>query len=590
LTARKHDYLVGDTLRGEGGDYVVLKILGHGGMGAVYLVRDKNIGKRFVLKVMHRRLAHRRDIMVRVEHEARALGNLSPHEGIIEIFALSWTRDRERIPYYLMEALTGETVAEAITRQGKLDRAAALGTAVKVLHALDHAHCRGVIHRDVKPDNVFLHGEKGVKLLDFGILKLAAAAEDHGLFIGTPRHAAPEQLRGEEVGPAADIYAVGVMLFQMLTGRHPFEGHGTRLEDVMATLHVQAPSLALMGDFPRDLVALVDRALAKNPKERPGDAFTFASDLHEIHARVVAEAAKDPHTQTTVESRIEPTREPSQITMAHLAEPTNEDSNLPSMVAALYAAQVAKERADASVVTGFESTADEKLPPNHTLPSRAPVVIAYANEAPLERDVPTAAPSKPIVRDAVPGSLRYVAATNGAPQRSTARMAPMPPAPYMKPFFPSAAEPRKNSTVPMAGRPTRPSETPAPLEIGMPSAGTPGRSVVTRMSLPVTLVLAASSLTLGAALVLRCSPPTVQTASVEVPPPPAPSTRPSVTPATVPVAPPEVTVADAAPPPSEPAQSAKAAPVLATPPKPRRVLAPAPTPYRPRYDGLETVF
>src|SRR5207248_2222483 len=138
----------------DGGEYAVLAVLGAGGMGAVYLVKDRNIGKRFVLKVLHGWLAHRRDLKERFEHEGRALGHLS-HEGIIEIFHLGRTAEK-KMPYYLMEVLSGESLGEAIKRRGKLDLFTALGIGTKMLYALQHAHERGVIHRDIKPDNIYL--------------------------------------------------------------------------------------------------------------------------------------------------------------------------------------------------------------------------------------------------------------------------------------------------------------------------------------------------------------------------------------------------------------------------------------------------
>jgi serine/threonine-protein kinase len=265
-----------DVIRSDGGDYSVLGVLGSGGMGAVYLVKDRNIGKRFVLKILHGSLAHRRDLKERFEHEARALGHLS-HEGIVEIFRLGRTADGQ-MPYYLMEVLSGESLASAIRRHGRLPLRSALGIAVKMLYALQHAHERGVVHRDVKPDNVYLHQGKSsepmVKLLDFGILKLAEATEDASVFVGTPRYAAPEQLAGRPVGDKADLYSSGVVLFQMLTGRLPFEGRGAGLAAMLETLHVEAPSLQDHGDYPEDLADVIARALAKDPDARPDDAFS----------------------------------------------------------------------------------------------------------------------------------------------------------------------------------------------------------------------------------------------------------------------------------------------------------------------------
>ncbi len=308
MAAREHDYQPGDTIRGDGAEYLVQAVLGSGGMGAVYLVKDKNIGRPFVLKVLHGSLAHRRDLIERFEVEARALGHLS-HPGIIEIFQLNRTRDDKRMPYYLMEVLTGESLADSLRRHGKLDLFTSLGIATKLLHALDHAHERGIVHRDIKPDNIYLHrgtsSEPVVKLLDFGILKLVASEENPGVFIGTPRYCAPEQLRaGPPIGPKADLYSVGVVLFQMLTGSGPFEGYGGSLEEMVHTLIVDAPPITKHGEFPPALVAVVASALAKDPQKRPADAFTFASELRKIRS-AFAPDREDPHTHVTAEGEKE---------------------------------------------------------------------------------------------------------------------------------------------------------------------------------------------------------------------------------------------------------------------------------------------
>ena len=485
MARREHDYEVGDTIRGEGGDYLVLKLYGAGGMGAVYLVKDKNIGRRFVLKIMHRRLSHREDLKERHHHEARALGNLSPHDGIIEVFNLSWTRDRERMPYYLMEALSGETLAEAIQRLGTIEIASALGMTVKILNALDHAHARGVIHRDVKPDNIFLYGETGLKLLDFGILKLTDAAEDRGMFLGTPRYAAPEQLRGDAVGASADLYAVGVVLYRLLTGVHPFESFGSSLKDMVETLLIDAPSLATRGDFPSELVALVDSALAKDPERRPRDAFTFAAKLHAIHERVVPKGAKDPHTHVTVEARIEPPREPSQITMAKLADPTNPDPDYGRLMQALAAGEsddddVAAVASEQPKLTGYESTAEKleakRLPPVVTQPSPVAAVAAVPRgEEPIDSGVDraamTAAPATPGGAGAGPGSIQYLSQERPRPEgaRPAAKIqytAPLAGRKVVKQHF----------TVPMAGRPSREASTPEPQELAARPTSRPART------------------------------------------------------------------------------------------------------------------
>jgi serine/threonine protein kinase len=398
LAVSEHDYEPGDTIRGNGAEYRVLSVLGSGGMGAVYLVKDKNIGKRFVLKILHGHLAHRNDLKERFEHEARALGHLD-HEGIIEIFQLNRTCDDKQMPYYLMEPLTGESLGATLYRLGKMELFPALGIATKLLYALDYAHGRGVVHRDIKPDNIFLHQlpsrETSVKLLDFGILKLVQSGDDPNVFVGTPRYSAPEQLRvGSSVGPKADLYSTGVVLFRMLTGHVPFEEYPQTLEGMVQTLIVPPPSLSDYGDFPEALVTLVASALAKDPDERPADAFAFATELQKIR-RAFKPVREDPHTKVTAEV-IGPAeiKEPSQITSAHLAAPTTPDAEMVKLMAALRAG----DGGDGALVriTGFESTEDK----------RDAILGRGAN---AHRRAATVLPSSEPKASATPGSIEYLA-------------------------------------------------------------------------------------------------------------------------------------------------------------------------------------
>jgi eukaryotic-like serine/threonine-protein kinase len=561
LAAREHDYNPGDTIRGDGAEYLVQAVLGSGGMGAVYLVKDKNIGRLFVLKVLHQSLAHRRDLIERFEVEARALGHLS-HPGIIEIFQLNRTRDDKQMPYYLMEVLTGESLADSLRRHGKLDLFTALGIATKLLHALDHAHERGIVHRDIKPDNIFLHrgssSEPVVKLLDFGILKLVASEENPGIFIGTPRYCAPEQLQaGPSIGPKADLYAVGVVLFQMLTGHLPFEGYGGSLGEMVQTLSVPAPSLTKHEKFPPALVALVASALAKEPDKRPADAFTFASELRKIR-RDFAPDREDPHTHVTAEVIAEPgrpQRDASQITSAHLAAPTSPDEDMGRLMDALRGGEGGEGAAVADVlregesqpsvsITGFESTAKDPaavpgpLSPAPLSPARSsPALLSSArsssarsssarlssarsspaplSRAPLggkpevQRDAVTALPRSG-ASEGAPGSIRYV--TKEAPHVDGAAAIDAPPAKAVIHRTVPMARPRPvhHYTEPMAGRPGRfahpvanDARTPEPHAIDNPktsrSAPSPARALA-RMRRHVERVVPLRALPVALAL------------------------------------------------------------------------------------------
>src|SRR5580704_13067768 len=194
--------------------YGVRRLIGAGGMGTVYDVEDTTIGKRFVLKTLHPQLGAREDLARRMQNEARTLARLN-HPNIVEVFTAGVTADDLRLPYYVMERLNGQSLRVVLEKKGRLDLAHAYHIAIDLLDALDHAHDKGVVHRDVKPDNIFLHrpmaGVTVTKLLDFGIVSMldAASGETAGRFLGTLRYAAPEQLRGEKPTPKTDVYSSG---------------------------------------------------------------------------------------------------------------------------------------------------------------------------------------------------------------------------------------------------------------------------------------------------------------------------------------------------------------------------------------------
>src|SRR5579859_5864400 len=222
------DYKPGQSVPGT--VYEVVRLIGAGGMGTVYDVEDTTIGKRYVLKTLHPQLGSREDLARRMQNEARTLARLN-HPNIVEVITAGVTADDLRLPYYVMERLNGQSLRLVLEKRGQLELQHAYHIAIDLLDALDHAHDKGVIHRDVKPDNIFLHrtlaGVTVTKLLDFGIMGLLeqgrSAAETGGRFLGTIRYASPEQLRGGVKTPKMDIYAAGLVLYEMVAGRGPFD-------------------------------------------------------------------------------------------------------------------------------------------------------------------------------------------------------------------------------------------------------------------------------------------------------------------------------------------------------------------------------
>ncbi len=276
--------------------YRVVQPLGSGGMGTVYEVEDTTVGKPYVLKTLNAELADRADLHARMAKEARTLARLS-HPNIVEVVTAGATNDALELPFIVMEKLIGHSLRAVLDRQGKLPILSALAIATDLLDALDFAHAHGVIHRDVKPDNIFLHrrsnGVHVTKLLDFGILMLMAESPAHvgRRFVGTFRYASPEQLRGDSITGSSDIYAAGLLIYEMLTGVGPFDDAPTNPELADAHIHRPPPSIRSMVDIPESLEQLIGVTLSKSPADRPHSAAALSNAIRQIEQTLRLERA-----------------------------------------------------------------------------------------------------------------------------------------------------------------------------------------------------------------------------------------------------------------------------------------------------------
>ena len=296
MATRARDYQPGEDVPGT--VYKIVRLLGAGGMGTVYDVEDTSIGKRYVLKTLHAQLGAREDLARRMQNEARTLARLH-HTNIVDVITAGVTGDDLKLPYYVMERLNGQSLRLVLEKKGQLELPHAYHIAIDLLDALDHAHDKGVIHRDVKPDNIFLHrtsaGATVTKLLDFGILSLLDATqhETAGRFLGTLRYAAPEQLRGDKPTAKVDVYAAGLVLFEMIAGKGPFDDEGDPHKVAAAHIHKVAPLLSSFVVIPRELDALVNACLAKLPGQRPRDAFSLAASLRNLKKALTGASTPD---------------------------------------------------------------------------------------------------------------------------------------------------------------------------------------------------------------------------------------------------------------------------------------------------------
>jgi serine/threonine protein kinase len=295
----------GEFVKGEpipGTRYRVIDLVGVGGMGSVYEVEHLELGKRFVLKALLSDLALREDLVARLRNEQRALGRLE-HPNIVAVTDAGATQGN--VPYFVMERLDGETLAQRLRRVRRLSPVEALRVANGVLEGLSAAHEIGVVHRDVKPPNIFLAGGSRPKILDFGVAKIAdagGAITARGVAVGTPRYMSPEQASGESVDGRSDLYAVGLILFEMIAGAGPFDDARDANEMLLAHLgRLPARVSARAYDIPAELDALVASLLAKDPDSRPPNARAAAAAVRSIERTYGATVETDAPTPFAAE-------------------------------------------------------------------------------------------------------------------------------------------------------------------------------------------------------------------------------------------------------------------------------------------------
>jgi len=277
--------------------YRVLSLIGVGGMGSVYEVEHIELGKRFVLKALLRELSRRDDLVQRLRNEWRALARLQ-HASIVNVTDAGTSGNG--VPFYVMERLDGDTLAGVLRQKRRLHVLEAVNVAACVLEALSAAHEIGIIHRDVKPANVFVVSGGGVKLLDFGIAKIANApgvVTARGLAVGTPRYMSPEQARGERVDGRSDIYASALVLYEMIAGVGPFDDTHDANELLLAQLAREAPPLSsLVKGVSPELEQILTTMLAKDCRQRPASARAAAEQLRDFALRQRSVPATDAPT------------------------------------------------------------------------------------------------------------------------------------------------------------------------------------------------------------------------------------------------------------------------------------------------------
>ena len=275
--------------------YLIEEKLGQGGMSAVYKASDPNLKRVVAIKMIHTHLSDNPNFVSRFEEEAAAVAQLR-HSGIIQVFDFNKDDD---VYYMVLEFVPGETFQDHLKRLNKEGRQLPGSKVAEymagICDAVDYAHQRGMIHRDIKPANLMLNTQGQAILMDFGIAKIVGG-QSHtatGAVVGTAMYMSPEQIRGESPDRRSDIYALGVTLFEMAGGRPPFQADSAM---TLMMMHVNDPVpdlKELNPDVPNDLIAVINKALAKDPKDRYQTAAEMATALRNINDPAMAGTSVD---------------------------------------------------------------------------------------------------------------------------------------------------------------------------------------------------------------------------------------------------------------------------------------------------------
>jgi serine/threonine-protein kinase len=415
------DPLLGKVIEGR---YQIESVLGEGGMGKVYAVKHLRLGRAFAMKVLRGELARDRSLADRFIQEARATAAIN-HPSVITISDFGTMPDGA--PYFVMELLEGQTVAKLIRAGGPIPAKRAVGIAVKIAAALQAAHETGVVHRDLKPENVFLAqvtGLEEVKVVDFGASRLLGASRitRTGVIFGTPHYMSPEQASGIDVDHRADIYAFGIILYEMFTGRVPFEAESFMGVITQQILAKPVPP-SQVHPSARDLGVLEDITL-RCLEKRPADRF---ESMHALRDALLAAAPGQPRARLpSAPGRRELASELELPSLAEIRGRSEEQAELPRSRAPLYALACLGAGVGVAIIYGvYASTAARRptTPAAATAPAHPEPPVATA---PAHPEPPAATGASPLAAPSstAPPPRRVPARPRGTGTLPSARATP----------------------------------------------------------------------------------------------------------------------------------------------------------------------
>jgi serine/threonine protein kinase len=266
------------------GKYRVQRLMARGGMGALYLAHDPDLDREVAIKVMSESIMRDEQARARFYREARAAARLQ-HRNIVTVFDFAHDGD---IPYFVMEFLRGQNLSHRLQHGPPLAMPMQVDLAIQLCEGLHFAHGEGVIHRDVKPANIWLLEDGGVKLLDFGIAKSSAGTLTRGgSVMGSAGYMSPEHIEGQPVDHRSDLFSVGAVLFELIAGKPPFDGDSVTAVMMKIVQDEPAPNIRIIApDTPVGLASVISRALEKDPDRRYADAAHMAADLRAVRQEI----------------------------------------------------------------------------------------------------------------------------------------------------------------------------------------------------------------------------------------------------------------------------------------------------------------
>lgn len=402
--------------------YRIDELLGRGGMGEVWSAHDMELGRPIALKLIKREYAELPDYAKRFRREMKAVAKLR-HPGIVKLYNAGQGPDGRL--YMDMERIDGITVREAIDTSRRLDLVSALFYTIQVADALEAAHCAGVHHRDIKPENVMVEEDGRAHTLDFGIavdINRASTGRgergeegERGLMVGTVEYMAPELVRDRPVDHRADIYALGVMLYEMVTGQRPY---GRMVEKAGVTRRLAAhvydepvPFVQLVPELPMDLWEVTKKLLAKEPEDRYGRAEEVVVALHQV--LVMHGTPKEhPAARQVAREQLDMERRKAFAHKAREKAPSNAGSEREASVH-----EVSTQVNTAPMPAGFVAT--RALPAGFAEPERTTLELPEGYRPPPEQSPFRLATSKIEGRAPAPATLRSAPSSSNAPTSST---------------------------------------------------------------------------------------------------------------------------------------------------------------------------